>query len=153
MRHLPHWGHWQVRTKYVSSCCGWIQQKQLSQSAILGNLPDIAFHVYFWSFIHWESYFSLKCLQQDQKLLNIASLPLPIPSTRNYIILLHSVFNMARILLGNAGLAFLWLFHPLVIILFFVRAPLTGQGFCCTLLTSLWLFHPPGIITCMSMAP
>ena len=58
---------------------------------------------------------------------------------------------MARILLGNAGLALL--FHPSVIILFFIRAPVTGPGFCYTLLTSLWLFHPPGIITFMSMAP
>ena len=36
-------------------------------------------------------------------MLNIAGLSLPIPSTRNHLILLHGVFNMARMLLNNDG--------------------------------------------------
>ena len=54
-------------------------------------------------FIHQELFLPAKCLQQGQKLLNIAGLPLPIPSTRNHLGLLQGIFNMARILLGNAG--------------------------------------------------
>ena len=83
----------------------WLNLKQC-------NLPGMAFHVYCLVipdappeyFIHQESSLPAKCLQQGQKLLSIAGLPLPIPSTRNHLILLHGVFNMARILFDNAGL-------------------------------------------------
>ena len=35
--------------------------------------------------------------------MNIAGLSLPIPSTRNHLILIHGIFNIARLLLNNAG--------------------------------------------------
>ena len=90
----------------------WLYSNQLShRDPRLCNLPGMAFHVYCLVipddrpeyFIHQESSLPAKCLQQGQKLLNIAGLPLLIPSTRNHLILLHGVFNMARILLGNYG--------------------------------------------------
>ena len=75
-----------------------------------------------------ESSLPAKCIQQGRKLLSIAGLPMPIPSTRNHLILLPGVFNMARILLGNAGPPLV--FPSPVIILFFARAPLTRTGLC-----------------------
>ena len=95
--------------RYVSPYVVYVEHN--AQSTMLCNLPGMAFHVYFWVipdvppeyFIHQESSLPAKCLQQGQKLLSIAGLPLPISSTRNNLFLLQGVFNMARILLGNAG--------------------------------------------------
>ena len=57
-------------------------------------------------FTHQETSLPPKCLQHNRAriLLRIAILPLPTPSTSNHLILCHGVFNMAKILLGNAGL-------------------------------------------------
>ena len=93
--------------RYVSPYVVYVEHN--AQSTMLCNLPGMAFHVYFWVipdvppeyFIHQESSLPAKCLQQGQKLLINASLPLPIPSIRNHLVLLQSVFIMARISVGR----------------------------------------------------
>ena len=108
----------------------------VTQNKMLCNLPGMDVHVYCLVIpdappeyvIHQESSLPVKCLQQGQNLLTIPGLPLPIPSTRNHLILLHGVFNMATMLLGNDG-------PPLTIPStsnhnFLCKAPLTGPGLC-----------------------
>ena len=89
----------------------------VAQSTMVCYLPDMALHVYCFVipeasseyFIYQELCLPQKCLQHGQNPVRVflATLCLFLPpGSRNHPILLHGVFNIARILLGNAGLAF-----------------------------------------------
>ena len=84
----------------------------VTQNTMSCNLPDMAYQVYCLVipdtrpkyFIHQESSLPAKCLQQDQKLLSIVALPLPIPSTRNHLVILQGIINIARAPFANLPL-------------------------------------------------
>ena len=94
MKHLPHWGHWQDETKYVSSCGGWIRNNcHIDHNNIVISLTWLFMCIVWWFLMLF---------------LNISS-------TRNHLFLQRAFYraNSCWILLAS-----LCLFHPPGIILF-----------------------------------